>query len=393
LAHPSLPPLDASAIFDLVDQLFCASTAPKVGVELEFLSALPSGERPPQSLLRSIVADLHLPGGGRVTFEPGSAVELSSAPRATVADVLLDIGRDVDELRHALGDHGVALTAHGIDLGRAPVRTTTAARYEQMEVQFDRYSAAGRWMMNNTAALQINISNCMSEPFEQWRMLWRVAPLLSAIFANSAGNDANGKRWSSLRQGVWLSMDPARVGPVPLGSPADYAQFALDAAVLVIREGDGHRAPANPLTFAQWVDDPSLVGRVAESADVHYHLSTLFPSIRPKGWMEVRCIDMVPLHLVPAAMYVLSGLCRPDVVAAVLTEFTNVPTMRVAAERGLMDDDVARQSDRLMALAVAAAGDADAAAVIADFRGQFTSQRRCPGDANPIPAKVAPPLL
>jgi glutamate--cysteine ligase len=318
--------------------MFKPSVGFSVGAELEFVSALSDGSRPSEAQLREVFTTVRLPAGGRLTLEPGSQVELSTSPAASLAELRTALTADLAVLSAVFELAGVTLHAAAIDTRRAPSRTTDSPRYVEMERKLDQFSPAGRWMMTNTASLQINIGNGSADPLDRWRVLWHVAPLLTAIFANSPGLDDHGNQWRSLRQGCWLAMDPRRVGHQALGArdQLGYAEFALDAPVLLVLDDRGPLPTPCDLTFRQWIEAPDRIGvpdRPPTEADFRYHLTTLFPDIRPRGWMELRCIDMVPEDLVPVALGVVAALVRS-------------PTAIDAAGRPPTDVDAGRRSFR-----------------------------------------------
>jgi glutamate--cysteine ligase len=380
-----------------IDALFCAGTGLRLGLELEFPSSLADGSRPSSDLLHTLFDDLVLPGGGSITLEPGSAVELSSAPLATVAAAMDAIHTDIDCLRRRLDTASITLDTSAVDLQREPQRTTTQPRYALLEEHLDRHSPAGRWMMNNTASLQVNIANCGQYPLRRWQLFWQVAPLLNAIFANSPGYDMQGRSWASLRQGCWLAMDLRRVGPVGIDATADYVRFALDCPVLLVRNADQYVAPATVnVTFGEWILNPSLIGRPATKADLEYHLTTLFPIVRPRGWLELRFIDMVELPVVEVATTMIAALAHAHTEVDVTTEMGTVPNLYRAARFGLSDPDVAHAALRLCEIALGAVSSVPGARpdVLSAFVDEFTRRSRCPGSdvAGTVQQRFAPDL-
>jgi glutamate--cysteine ligase len=387
-------PLTLDDVSTHVESLFCAGNGLRIGLELEFPSFCADGGRPAPELLHTLLDDLALPGGGSITLEPGSAVELSSAPLATVGAAIDAIQADIDCVRRRLETASITLDTAAIDVRREPQRTTMQPRYALLEEHLDRYSPAGRWMMNNTASLQVNISNCIEHPLRQWQLFWQVAPLLNAIFANSPGYDMQGRHWASLRQGCWLAMDPRRVGPVGTSAIGDYVGFALDCPVLLVRtEGQYLPPPTLNMTFGEWILNPSLIGRPATKADLDYHLTTLFPIVRPRGWLELRFIDMVDVPIVEVATTFVAALAHAHTEIDVVAETGVVPSLYQAARFGLNDPEVARASVRLcdIALGVVHAVPGANPGPLGAFCDDFTRRGKCPG--SDIEAAVPQPFL
>ncbi|MGV0800517.1 glutamate-cysteine ligase family protein, partial [Mycolicibacterium elephantis] len=149
--------------------------------------------------------------------------------------------------------------------------------------------------------------------------------------------------WRSARQHVWSQLDSARCGPV-LGvngdDPAsDWARYALKAPVMLL-----HTPQVVPVTqwvpFADWADGRVLLGdRRPTEADLDYHLTTLFPPVRPRRWLEIRYLDSVPDAVWPAVVFTLVTLLDDPSAAAVATEATKAVATAWdrAAQLGLGD--------------------------------------------------------
>jgi glutamate--cysteine ligase len=167
-------------------------------------------------------------------------------------------------------------------------------------------------------------------PRDQWadrvRLAHALGPTMIAISANSPliGGEFSG--WRSTRQRVWSQLDSARCGPI-LGAsgddPAnDWSRYALKAPVMLV-----HTPDAVPVTgwvpFADWADGTTLLdGRRPTAADVDYHLTTLFPPVRPRGFLEIRYLDSVPDDLWPAIVFTLVTLLDDPVAADIAAEAT-----------------------------------------------------------------------
>ncbi len=195
-----------------------------------------------------------------------------------------------------------------LDTRRSPHRVLDAPRYAAMERFFAAGGAAGAWMMCNTASLQLNIGYQQDCAELQWRLAHRLGPVFVAAFANSPGRDASGRRWESLRQAIWHSIDAARTRPVGLhhAMAESWLEYALTADVMMI--GASESSPAAPLlpgmTFAKWMAYGHELGWPTRD-DLAYHLTTLFPPVRPRGWLELRMLDMLPPRLLEVATLVV----------------------------------------------------------------------------------------
>ena len=154
-------------------------------------------------------------------------------------------------------------------------------------------------MMRQTAATQVSLDPG-PDPAARWRLLCDLTPYLTAIFANSpryAGRDSG---FQSFRARCWRLLDTSRTGvPHPeLPACEAYARFALAAVDMTRTDADGAYR-----RFGAWASE----GRWTD-AQWEHHLTTLFPEIRPRGHLELRCIDAVDPDLVGAALVLVAGL-------------------------------------------------------------------------------------
>ncbi|KRV47974.1 ergothioneine biosynthesis glutamate--cysteine ligase EgtA [Wenjunlia vitaminophila] len=249
-----------------------------------------------------------LPQGSVLTREPGGQVELSSLPATSLPACVTATAHDLHTLRGALHRHGLGLAGHGHDPWRPPRRVLTLPRYTAMEQFFDRTGPAGRSMMSATASVQVCVDAGTEEagPWgfaRRWRLAHLLGPVLVAAFANSPLSRGRPSGWRSTRQAVWSRMDPSRtLAPAWDGAEdprSAWASYALDAAVMCVRQdGPGPWPVPVGLTFRQWLTGgPRGCGGVSRPptlADLEYHLTTLFPPVRPRGHLELRMIDAQP---------------------------------------------------------------------------------------------------
>jgi glutamate--cysteine ligase len=306
-------PLDVQGYVERI----CFKTGPPglVGAELEWIVA--SASAPDQPVPIEAIEDaLHgvstLPGGSVVTFEPGGQVELSSLATDGVTACWQALTADVEHVVRALGDRGLRLLPTAVDPYRPPRRQRTDTRYAVMERYFDRRGPEGRVMMCSTAAIQVNLDagRDAADVRRRWRLLHSIGPVMVAGFANSPMREGRPTGWRSTRQAIWHNLDPSRTaapaGPDPVQA---WSSYALAAELMVVRDGDGHRLADPGGTFAGWLAHGGHE-RPTED-DLAYHLTTLFPPERPRGWLEVRYIDTQSVDYWPVPVAVLSALTDP----------------------------------------------------------------------------------
>ncbi|MEV4350808.1 glutamate-cysteine ligase family protein [Actinoplanes sp. NPDC049596] len=287
----------------------CFKTGPptSIGAELEWTlhsSVAPSAPLRPQDLraalgrhtpatLGSPVPPDPLPAGGAVTVEPGGQVEISSAPALSLPELHEAVGTDLAYLTQLLAESGLELGAHGADPYREPRRLVRTPRYDAMETAFDTRGPDGRVMMCSTAGLQV----CLDPGLDSLRFaaVSAIGPPMVAAFANSRRHAGRDTGLASARMAAWWAMDPRLTHPVPADGrdPAgDWARYALEAPLTCVRRDGGCWDAPPGLTLADWVLgalpwQPTL-------DDVEYHLSLLFPPVRPRGYLEVRYLDTQP---------------------------------------------------------------------------------------------------
>jgi glutamate--cysteine ligase len=233
---------------------------------------------------------LPLPCGSAVTVEPGGQVEISSAPAGTLTECLDLAASDLRVLADRLEPHGLELRGTGVDRHRSPRRVLQLPRYNAMEDHFAHGGDAGLNMMCSTASVQVCVDTGV-DPAERWELLHRIGPVLVAMFAHSAVQAGEFTGWRSTRQAIWSRLEQARTrGPEVDGTdPREaYARFALDAPLLCCRRSADWSAPYG-VTFRDWLD--GAFGPPPTYDDLAYHLTTLFPPVRPQGHLEVRYLD------------------------------------------------------------------------------------------------------
>jgi glutamate--cysteine ligase len=210
---------------------------------------------------------------------------------------------------------------------------------------------AGRSMMCSTAALQVNLE---AGPAAQWpdrvSLMHRLGPVLVALAACSPMLDGRSTGWASTRQRVWGEIDQRRCGPLLSGQhpDAEWADYALSAPVMLLRDPrSGEAAPVlGRVSFDAWLTGESpLGGRRPTLADLDYHLTTLFPPVRPRGFLEIRYLDALPGAYWPALAAIVVTLLDDPRAAGVAAEACEpVEEAWTRAARHGLDDPVLRRA-------------------------------------------------
>ncbi len=371
----------------------CFKTGPPalVGIELEWL--LRHRHDPHRPLSPADLDLARLAGDvlttGRLTVEPGGQLELSSEPFPDPAEGLRRIEADVHALRAALEPAGLELDGLGLDPHRPPARLLELPRYTAMERYFDRGGPAGRTMMCSTASVQINLDVGL-ETRPRWDLLHALVPVLIAAFANSPVAAGPGRGTRCGRAAVWAAIDPARTRAVRTDDSdprAAWVEYALAAPVLCIKtEGPDWSAPPG-LTFRDWLRGRGP--RPVTLADLEYHLTTLFPPVRPRGHLELRVLDAQRTEADAAAALALTWALCSDASAADAARAALEPVP--ADERVLLRARRSALSDPELAVATAGCFDAAIGAldragapalrpVLESFVERYVQRGRCPAD-------------
>ncbi len=342
-----LPDTDAARAYVAGVALRPAPPGP-VGLELEahLVDLLSPTERVPWARVTGLVdAVPPLPGRSRVTLEPGGQVELSGPPGEDVAAAVAALRADSAVLTAHLAPHGLGLAPLGTDPLRPARRVSPGPRYRTMEEHFAAVDCAraGAAMMTSTASLQVNLeAGLPGQHRDRVELAHALGPVLVAVSAASpllAGRETG---WASTRQQVWGDLDQARCGPL-LGrrDPAEeWADYALAAPVMLVRFTDdgGAQAVTSRVPFADWAAGRTLLGgRRPSVEDLDHHLTTLFPPVRLRGFLEIRYLDASPSW---PALAALATTLIDDPAAADLAAAACLPVQgrwTTAAHRGLAD--------------------------------------------------------
>ncbi|GGZ83764.1 ergothioneine biosynthesis glutamate--cysteine ligase EgtA [Streptomyces echinoruber] len=282
----------------------CFKTGPPrtLGVELEWLvHELRAPQLPvaPRRLEAVYAALRTVPLKSALTVEPGGQLELSSPPAASLTECVGTVSADLAAVRAVLREDGLVLAGIGHDPWQPPRRFLRRPRYDAMESCLDRTGPAGRAMMCTSASVQVCLDAGYEEPGplghgRRWWLAHLLGAVLVAAFANSPMAEGRPTGWRSTRQLRWTQIGAGRAGgPTLDADPRDaWARHVLDAPVMCVRREHGPWHVPDGMTFREWTRTRSP--RPPTRDDLDYHLTTLFPPVRPRGHLELRMIDAQP---------------------------------------------------------------------------------------------------
>lgn len=379
------PRLDAESAAERVRSTLAPGGDRRLGLEIEWLVFDRSDPRrpvPADEVMSAATRGGPLPGGGSISVEPGGQLELSSPHRSgarAAADVAASDAAVLDE---RLTGAGLRAEAIGLDPVRSQPLTVRSARYLAIERVFERVGPSPMHMATNSAGAQVNV-DLGSRPVDRWRTATMLGPVLVALFANSPAMVGRVTGWASTRMLLWSTVPDGRARPVPAWRPEDWVDHVLDTSVLMVRRGPHQADPVlDGLTFRRWIDGDGP-DRPPTVDDLDEHLTTLWPPVRPRGWLELRMIDSVPEDGLRVALALAETLVArhespdPELAAAAAPV---AGRWQHAARHGCRADDLATAGDRCLRLAAERADDTDLAARCRDWAERYPGRRRTPAD-------------
>jgi len=237
---------------------------------------------------------------GSVSLEPAGQFELSGAPRASLHETDAETRRHVDQVK-AIGERlGLGFLGLGMwpDKTRAELPRMPKGRYRIMLDHMPRVGSMGLDMMLRTCTVQVNLDYASeADMVKKFRTSLALQPLATALFANSPFLEGRPTGFLSYRSHIWSDTDPHRTGMLPFvfedGFGYErYADYALDVPMYFAYR-DGRYVDAAGLSFRDFLDGrlSVLPGERPTMDDWADHLSTAFPEVRLKTFLEMRGAD------------------------------------------------------------------------------------------------------
>ncbi len=235
--------------------------------------------------------------GASVTLEPGGQLELSGAPAIDVHAIAAEQRAHMVELEGVSRQLGVRWLGIGFHpfARRDELHYVPKARYATMREYFPKKGAYGVDMMLRTCTVQANLDyTTEADAMRKMRLSLAIAPLTTAMFANSPWVEGRPFGGVTMRGRVWLDVDAPRTGLLPAlwkrdARFDDYVEWALGAPMFIVKRGDDF-IPNTEQSFADFLAH-GKDGMRATQADWRLHLNTLFPEVRLKRTIEIRGAD------------------------------------------------------------------------------------------------------
>lgn len=241
--------------------------------------------------------------GGSITLEPGGQVELSGAPLKTIHQTCDETQEHLREVREVNQELGLGMIGLGFQpkWHRADIPWMPKARYAIMKAYMPTVGRLGVDMMSRTCTVQVNL-DFESEPcmIQKFRIGLALQPIATALFANSPFTDGQPNGFQSFRSHIWTDTDPDRCGDLPFVFEPGfgferYVDYVLDVPMYFVYR-DGAYIDASGQSFRDFLNGalPALPGELPTLADWSSHLTTVFPEVRLKRFLEMRGADGGP---------------------------------------------------------------------------------------------------
>ena len=241
--------------------------------------------------------------GANVSLEPGGQLELSGAPLETIHETCDEVNAHLVDVKDIADTLGVGF----IGLGAAPIWAyedmplMPKGRYKLMRDYMDRVGTMGKSMMFRTCTVQVNLDfETESDMVKKMRVGLALQPVATALFANSPFFDGEVNGHKSWRSRVWRDLDPARTGMLPFVFEDGFGferwvDYALNVPMYFVYR-DGIYVDALGQSFRDFLTGklPALPGEVPTLSDWADHLTTVFPEVRAKQFIEMRGADGGP---------------------------------------------------------------------------------------------------
>ena len=241
--------------------------------------------------------------GQSITLEPGGQFELSGAPLEDIHQTCVEVNTHLKQVKEIGAEIGSGMLGLGFNpkWRREDVHVMPKGRYGIMMAYMPTKGSMGLDMMFRTCTVQVNLDfQSEADMVKKFRVGLALQPVATALFANSPFTEGKPNGFLSLRSHVWTDTDPDRCGILPFVfedgmSFERYAEHVLDVPMYFIYR-NGTYLDASGQSFRDFLDGklPALPGEKPTLRDWEDHMTTLFPEVRMKRFLEFRGADSGP---------------------------------------------------------------------------------------------------
>jgi glutamate--cysteine ligase len=256
-------------------------------------------------------------GMANVSLEPGGQFELSGAPLDSMHDTAAEVASHLAQVKQVAGPLGIGALGMGFQpaLRREDALWMPKGRYAIMRAYMPKRGGEGHDMMLRTCTIQANLDfeseECMVKKF---RMALAAQPIATALFAASPFKDGKPSGFKSRRAQVWTDTDPDRTGDLPFVFEPGfgferYIDYALNVPMYFVLRG-GKYIDVSGQSFRDFMAGklPGLPGELPTMSDWADHMTTIFPEVRLKKYLEMRGGDGGPESHITALPAFWTGL-------------------------------------------------------------------------------------
>ena len=252
---------------------------------------------------KTIIGLADVTGGGAISLEPGGQFELSGAPLETIHRTCAELNAHLAQLKQVADPLGIGFLGIGMSpqWTRAETPVMPKGRYKIMSNYMPKVGSLGLDMMFRTCTVQANLDfSSEADMVKKLRVSLALQPIATALFANSPFTEGRPNGFLSFRSHIWEDTDNARSGMLPFAfedgmSYERYVDYALDVPMYFIKRGNDYIDVAGS-SFRDLLAGrhPAVPGERASISDWANHLSTIFPEVRLKRYLEMRGADAGP---------------------------------------------------------------------------------------------------
>ena len=238
-----------------------------------------------------------------ITLEPGGQFELSGAPLETLHKTCDEVNKHLAQVKELGRELGIGMLGMGFQpkWSRAETPWMPKGRYKIMGAYMPKRGSLGLDMMLRTCTVQVNLDfQSEADMVKKMRVGLALQPLATALFADSPFTEGEPNGFMSYRSHVWIDTDPDRSGMLPFVFESGmgferYVDYLLDMPMYFVYR-DGHYIDASGQSFRDFLAGrlPAFPGEIPRIGDWADHLTTAFPEVRLKTFLEMRGADGGP---------------------------------------------------------------------------------------------------
>jgi glutamate--cysteine ligase len=270
----------------------------------------------------NIIGMFDVTGGGAISLEPGGQFELSGAPLENVHQTCAEVNAHLAQVHEIARPLDIGFLGLGMapTWTRADVPKMPKGRYRIMTAYMPKVGTLGLDMMYRTCTVQTNLDfSSEADMVKKLRVSLALQPVGTALFANSPFTEGRPNGFLSMRSQIWTDTDNDRAGMLPWAFEDGmgferWVDYALDVPMYFIKRGDSYIDVAGQ-SFRDLLAGrlASCPGERATISDWANHVSTIFPEVRLKRYLEMRGSDVGPRPMLPAMTAFWAGLLYDDV--------------------------------------------------------------------------------